>query len=80
MYGGDGGLFAGELSAPDGPFRLSVRVTDQQRAQDIDTIEVAPFRAATSRPTGSDACSIGTWQERHLLGTQLGPNRNGRKW
>lgn len=80
MYGGDGGLFAGELSAPDGPFRLSVRVTDQQRAQDIDTIEVAPFRAATSLPTGSDACSIGTWPERHLLGTQLGPNRNGRKW
>ncbi len=29
---------------------------------------------------GSDANRIAPWPERHLLGTQLGPNRNGRKW
>lgn len=79
MYGGDCGLFGGELTAPEGPFRLSVRVTDQQGNRDIDTIEVAPNRE-TGQPTGSDAGSIGAWPERHLLGTQLGPNRNGRKW
>jgi Icc protein len=79
MHGGDGGLFAGELTAPQEPFRLSVRVTDQQSNQDTDTVEVAPNRE-TGRPTGSDAGSIGAWPERHLFGTQLGPNRNGGKW
>jgi len=80
MFGGDSGLFGADLTAPDRPFRLSVRMTDQQRNQDTDTIEVAPYVAADSKPTGSDAASIGAWPERHLFGTQLGPNRNGRKW
>ncbi|MGA2057989.1 MAG: metallophosphoesterase [Bradyrhizobium sp.] len=80
MYGGDGGVFGGELTTPEGPSRLSVRVTDQQRNQDTDTIEVAPYRARENKPTGSDAGSIGAWPERHLLATQLGPNRNGKKW
>jgi 3',5'-cyclic-AMP phosphodiesterase len=80
MMGGDSGLFGAELTAPDRPFRLSVRVTDQQRSQDTDAIEVTPYVAADSKPTGSDAASIGAWPERHLFGTQLGPNRNGRKW
>jgi 3',5'-cyclic-AMP phosphodiesterase len=79
MYGGDDGLFRGELTAQDGPFRLSVRVADQRGDRDTDTIEVAPSREKDA-PTGSDAGSIGAWPERHLLGTQLGPNRNGRKW
>lgn len=79
MYGGDGGLFGGEFTAPEGPFRLSVRVTDRRGSRDTDTIDVAPNRE-NSQPTGSDAGSIGAWPERHLFGTQLGPNRNGRKW
>ncbi len=29
---------------------------------------------------GSDATTIGAWKDRHIFGTQLGPNRNGRKW
>jgi 3',5'-cyclic-AMP phosphodiesterase len=80
MYGGDAGLFGAEFDAPEGPFRLSVRVIDQQRNRDTDTIDVAPCVAAARKPTGSDDGSIGAWLERHLLGTQLGPNRNGRKW
>jgi 3',5'-cyclic-AMP phosphodiesterase len=80
MYGGDGGQFGSELMAPDGLFRLSVRVTDQQGDRDTDTIEVAPYRPMGRQPTGSDAGSVGAWPERHLFGTQLGPNRNGRKW
>jgi 3',5'-cyclic-AMP phosphodiesterase len=80
MHGGDGGLFDAELNAPEGPFRLSVRVIDQQRNRDTDSIDVAPYVAAARKPAGSDARSIGAWPERHLLGTQLGPNRNGRKW
>jgi Icc protein len=80
MYGGDSGMFAAGLKAPVGPFRLSVRVIDQQHNQDTDIVDVAPYLAAKDKPTGSDAGSIGAWPERHLLGTQLGPNRNGRKW
>jgi 3',5'-cyclic-AMP phosphodiesterase len=79
MYGGEGGLFAGALAAPDGPFRLSVRVTDRQGQRDIDKIDVAPG-GEKGESTGSDTGSIGAWPERHLCGTQLGPNRNGRKW
>jgi Icc protein len=79
MCGGDGGLFGSELTAPEGPFRLSVRVTDESGNQDIDTIDVAP-KCEKGQPTGSGAGSIGAWPERHLFGTQLGPNRNGRKW
>jgi 3',5'-cyclic-AMP phosphodiesterase len=80
MYGGDDGLFGGKLTAPVGSFRLSVRVINRQGNSDTDTIEVAPYAAARVKPTGSDAGSIGAWPERHLLGTQLGPNRNGKKW
>jgi hypothetical protein len=80
MHGGEGGLCGAELKAPEGPFRLSVRVTDQQRNRGTDTIDVAPYVPAPRKPSGSDAGSIGAWPERHLLGTQLGPNRNGRKW
>lgn len=28
----------------------------------------------------SDADRIGAWPEKGILDTQLGPNRNGRKW
>jgi 3',5'-cyclic-AMP phosphodiesterase len=80
MGGGDGGLFTASMSMPDRPFKLSVRVTDLNWHQDIDTIEVSRRSATNRKSTGSDAGSIGAWPERHLLGTQLGPNRNGRKW
>jgi hypothetical protein len=81
LYGGESGLFGATMPVPDRLFRLSVRVMDQDRHQDIDTIEVSPLHDPDSRrATGSDAGSIGAWPERHLLGTQLGPNRNGRKW
>jgi Icc protein len=80
MYGGDGGLFVATTAVPDRSFSLSVRVTDQDRHQDIDTIEVSRSQTTNRKPTGSDAGSIGAWPERHLLGTQLGPNRNGKKW
>jgi Icc protein len=80
MDGGDGGLFSANTVLPDRSFRLSVRVTDQDRHQDIDTVEVSRSQANARKPTGSDASSVGAWPERHLLGTRLGPNRNGRKW
>ena len=42
---------------------------------------VGPLRAAADPGSfGSDALSIGAWPENGISGTQLGPNRNGRKW
>ena len=68
--------------APSQQLTLSVEATDASGSSDTDTIVVAtpeyrpPHRAAD----GSDADAIGAWPERHLLGTRLGPNRNGRHW
>ena len=33
-----------------------------------------------SRGTVDLENALGAWPEKHILGTQLGPNRNGRKW
>jgi Icc protein len=73
----------GRFSAPfrsDKAHRLEVRVTDQNGSQDIDAIEWDPDGKCGRKSSGSDTNSIGAWPERHLFGTQLGPNRNGRKW
>lgn len=35
---------------------------------------------ATAKGIGGDADPVGAWPERGVLGTQLGPNRNGRQW
>ncbi|HEY2446113.1 MAG TPA: hypothetical protein VGI20_10275, partial [Rhizomicrobium sp.] len=75
MYGGDRGLFAASHGALNDRFKLEVRVVDQKGAADVDAIEVGAALPAQSGHTGSDAGTIGAWPERHLLGTQLGPNR-----
>jgi Icc protein len=66
MDGGAGGCFRASTVIPDQPFRLSVRVIDQNRQQNTDIIEVARSHAFSGKPTGSDAGSIGAWPERHL--------------
>ena len=73
------GIFSANPALPNRPITLRVRVTDSYGDQDIDSIEIDARREPVT-PTGSDARSIGAWPERHLFGTQLGPNRNGRKW
>jgi Icc protein len=64
------------------PFVLTVEVKDNFGDIDTDSIQVAVkgYRPAIRRADGSDADTIGAWPERHILGTQLGPNRNGRQW
>jgi hypothetical protein len=61
---------------------VRVRVRDEQGRTDEDSIE--PLRAGAEPPArvadGSDKDSVGAWPEKGILGTQLGPNRNGRKW
>jgi 3',5'-cyclic-AMP phosphodiesterase len=68
--------------APNRDFRLTVRTSDAAGKSDADTIRVAgrSYRAPQRRADGSDADAIGAWPEKHIHGTQLGPNRNGRKW
>ena len=75
------GLLRATITIPSKLFRLSVCVADKDGVTDTDTIEIDPL-ASRERPSfsGTDAGSIGAWPERHLLGTQLGPNRNGKKW
>jgi Icc protein len=61
---------------------ITVTARDAQNAIGRETIEIAKREhiATTRHGDGSDADSVGAWEERGLLGTQLGPNRNGRKW
>jgi 3',5'-cyclic-AMP phosphodiesterase len=68
--------------APLRQFTLTVEATDASGGTDTDTVVVATpgFRAPDRVANGSDADAVGAWPERHLLGTQLGPNRNGRHW
>lgn len=75
----DHGLLAANITVPAQRFTLEVRVVTADGATATDTVDVDPvFRRAPS--SGSDQGSIGAWPDRHLLGTQLGPNRNGKKW
>jgi len=75
----DRGIFSAPFVTSQKTFRLEVRVTDENGAVATDAIE-CDTNSARRTSTGSDAGSIGAWPERHLFGTQLGPNRNGRKW
>ena len=60
-------------------FRLEVRVSGANEYSDVDIVEYDD-KTIERISSGSDANTIGAWPERHLFGTQLGPNRNGRKW
>jgi 3',5'-cyclic-AMP phosphodiesterase len=68
--------------APEESFSLDVEAEDRDGSFDTDSIRVAKSnrRALKRAGDGSDADSVGPWPEKHILGTQLGPNRNGRHW
>jgi hypothetical protein len=74
-----GGIVKLRTALPGGAYRLAVRVKTQDGQVGHDEVEVDP-RAVQRCSTGSDAGRIDAWQSRHLMATQLGPNRNGRKW
>jgi Icc protein len=61
---------------------LTVRAltVDGRPGQHTITPGIRPFEPPPRRRGGSDAASIGAWPENGILGTQLGPNRHGRKW
>ena len=69
------------LPAPSGSV-IRVRARDAQGCADMDQVE-PPHPGWTPPPRfadGSDRDSVGAWPAKGLFGTQLGPNRNGRKW
>jgi Icc protein len=72
----------GRFEAPQRQFSLTVEATDIAGTTAADTIVVATpgYRAPQRIAEGSDADALSAWPERHLLGTRLGPNRNGRQW
>ena len=74
--------WVGMGEAPSQQFVLTVEATDTLGQTDSDTIEVAVpgYLAPPRRADGSDADAVGAWPSRHLLGSRLGPNRNGRQW
>jgi 3',5'-cyclic-AMP phosphodiesterase len=63
------------------PRWIVVEAQDNDGRMGEDRVEVDPApQARAPVGVGSDADSIGAWPENHVLGTQLGPNRNGRHW
>ncbi|MCK2053059.1 metallophosphoesterase [Methylobacterium sp. 37f] len=83
MKRGDGERrFRATVDWPAGGSRLTVRAQDAEGGVGEDRIEPAGDAAALvrSKGLGSDADSVGAWPDRGILGTQLGPNRNGRHW
>jgi hypothetical protein len=61
---------------------LTVRISDSAGNSDAETIRVASgsYRTPQRKADGSDADAVGAWPEKLIVGTQLGPNRNGKKW
>ncbi len=68
--------------APNRDFDLTVRASDTVGNSDAETIRVAggSYCAPQRKADGSDADAVGAWPEKLIVGTQLGPNRNGKKW
>ncbi len=73
-------LWEVQCEAPGSVVR--VRARDAKERTDQDTVE--PARPSWTVPRGagdgSDRDRVGAWPERGILDTQLGPNRNGKKW
>lgn len=68
----------------NGEHQLTVRVLDRQGRSDADSISVLVRQDGAYRfPFPGDLDSenaIGAWPEKGIVGSQLGPNKNGRKW
>jgi 3',5'-cyclic-AMP phosphodiesterase len=69
---------------PDGISQLTVHFEDEDGKFAHDTIRLinpasGQWKPASRNPGGNEN-TIGAWPEHGILGTQLGPNKNGRKW
>jgi Icc protein len=76
-----GDLERGSLA--DGIYKLTVVATDDKGRTSEDSIRLVLGASAYKAPERSERDqdnAVAAWPERGLLGTQLGPNKNGRKW
>jgi hypothetical protein len=67
----------------DGVYTLTVVAADENRQTAKDSIRLVLGVSAYKSTERSDRDQdnvVEAWPERGLLGTQLGPNKNGRKW
>ncbi len=78
------GIWSAFWEASDGPHELTVTARTFDGRTGSDTIQVlvnkageykAPVRCAVDYEN-----AVGAWPEKHILGTQLGPNENGHAW
>ena len=72
-----------QWTLPDGVYELTVTAEDAAQRKATDTVRVVVGRnsyAPRNRKHTDLANTLEAWQDRGLLGTQLGPNKNGRKW
>ena len=83
----DSRVWAAEVNTaamPDGSLLMQVLCEDAAGRTASDVIRVClnqsgHFVEPDRRPRDQDN-ALGLWMERGILGTQLGPNKNGRKW
>ena len=77
---GEAALWQAAVTA--GASRVLVRARDAKGRLDEDQVEPSgtSWTAPKRQADGSDADRVGAWPERGIFDTQLGPNRNGRKW
>jgi 3',5'-cyclic-AMP phosphodiesterase len=83
--GSSGALWEAELDTtrlPPGNYRLSVELTDRagRTGRDAVHVVVGSGNRRALQDGGEKDHPIGAWAEHGILGTQLGPNKNGRKW
>jgi Icc protein len=76
--------FWDSLRTSDGPHLLSVTAKTADGHTASDTISVLVNQQGSyslpARRNVDYENVLGEWPEKHLLGTQLGPNENGRQW
>jgi Icc protein len=71
-------------SLPDGAYTLRATARDAAGKNEPDEIRAIVSQAGRFIPKHragrNQDNALGAWIERGILGTQLGPNKNGRKW
>ncbi len=77
------GVWQADAACPVGatlPLLLTVEARDVTGRPGRHQVQVAPapYQPLSRSGAGSDASSIGAWEDNGILGTQLGPNRNAR--
>ena len=74
--------YLAEIMLPSGPATIGVEAEDDLGQIGFESIEIGrrEHLEVARIADGSDADAIGAWEDRGILGSQLGPNRNGRQW